>query len=236
MNKYYNILITEDETMSSIYLNQILTSLGYTNIFISTNAQDALKITSTTHIDFAFVDINIEGAIDGIKCAHLLNEINSIPIIFTTAYSDSRTMEEASETNMFGYLIKPFEAQDVQASIYTLESRLRTKENLQEKQEKKLNTKPVSIELEHDYHFNFSSKTLLRDKIPINLTKKEMEILYILCTNINQNVSYELLQEKVWENKDIANATLRDTIRRLRAKSEKLNIQSVSGYGYILVK
>ncbi len=234
MKSNYNILIVEDELIASLYLSQILNSLGHNNVYISTNAKDALDILSNTLIDFAFVDINIQGSIDGIKCSHLLNEKYSLPIIFTTAYNDSQIMKEASKTNMYGYLIKPFEVKDVEASIYTIESRLQTQKYYKEEQED--NTKSEYIDLGNGYSFHIDSKTLLREDIPLNLTKKEIEVLYVLCMNINQNVSYDLLQEQVWSNKYITDSTIRDAIRRLRSKSENLNIQSISGMGYILRK
>ena len=103
----FNILIVEDEIVAVQYLKRILISLSYQTIFVSNNATDALEIINKHLIDLVFMDINIQGSVDGITCAHSLNIKQNIPIIYTTAYSDSVTIVEASETNIFGYLIKP---------------------------------------------------------------------------------------------------------------------------------
>ena len=110
----YNILIVEDEYINSEYLRHVLIKLGFETIYCVTNAHDALELVLKNSIDFAFMDINIDGAIDGIMCAKLLNQKYNLPIIYTTAYSDSTTISEASDTNIYGYLIKPFDTKDIE--------------------------------------------------------------------------------------------------------------------------
>ena len=48
------------------------------------------------------------------------------------------------------------------------------------------------------------------------LQKKELEVLDILCKNINKNISYEYLKDIVWINKDISDSTVRDVVSRLK--------------------
>jgi len=44
---------------------------------------------------------------DGIEAAQKINEFQSIPIIYLTAYADDDTLVRAEETNYYGYLLKP---------------------------------------------------------------------------------------------------------------------------------
>ena len=218
--------------IASHYLKQLLYSLGHHDVFEVTNAKDAIDIVNNTRIDLVFLDINISGAIDGISCAIMLNQKYFLPVIFTTAYSDTNTIQEASKTNMFGYIMKPFEQQDVEASLYIALNRLSSIKNT-----RTVETSAVeyeSIQLNNNQYFSISTQTLFTNNIPIDLTKKEMKILYTLSTNLNQNISFGILQEDVWDNKDVSNSTIRDTIRRLRIKAPELNIQSIAGFGYIL--
>ena len=68
------------------------------------------------------------------------------------------------------------------------------------------------------------------------LTKKELEVLDILCKNINKNISYEYLKDIVWINKDISNSTVRDVVSRLKKKLDDINIENISNFGYVLKK
>jgi len=53
------------------------------------------------------MDIVLEGDMDGIEAAQKINEFQSIPIIYLTAYADDDTLVRAEETNYYGYLLKP---------------------------------------------------------------------------------------------------------------------------------
>lgn len=229
MDTELNILIVEDEIFASKYLLEILKSLGFCNIYEVTNSDDALSIVKNKRVDLVFMDINIEGAIDGIECSNILNNEYFIPVIFTTAYGDSQTIKEASTTNLYGYLVKPFEAHDVEAVLrVTLKMiRINIEENLIIKNK-------CIIDFGENQLFDVSKETLFINNTPINLTKKELDVLKVFCLNINQNISYEVLKQKVWNNEDISNSTIRDTISRLKKKVSTLNIENIINFGYIL--
>ena len=57
------------------------------------------------------------------------------------------------------------------------------------------------------------------------LTKKELEVLDILCKNINKHISYEYLKDIVWINKNISDSTVRDVVSRLKKKLDDINIE-----------
>ena len=227
-----NILIVENDVISSHYLKSILRSLKYKNIFEVSCAKDSLDVIKTNKIDLVFMDINLSGPIDGITCAHMMNDHGSFPIIFTTAHSDSLTILEASSTNLYGFLIKPFESSHVEVSLVLAIKRLTNiYKNISLP---KINKKNVLVTIGEKHIYDLYTKTLCIDGIPVNLTKKELDILCVLCININLNVSFLTIKDIVWSDKNISNSTIRDTILRLRKKAPKLNIESISGFGYIL--
>lgn len=232
MDKQLTILIVEDEIFAQKYLLKILQSLGFNHIDEASNANDALALVKAKPIDLAFMDINIDGAIDGIQCAKLLNQEYDLPIIFTTAYGDTRTINEAKEENVFGYLIKPFEQNDVEAALGVALKMITLRQQLEEKQPIVPDSGTVDLGEGHTYHF--SRQTLCVKNSPIRLSKKEMDILDFLCRNINQNLSYDVLRDHVWVNSDVSDSTLRDTISRLKRKVPALQIDNVSNFGYML--
>lgn len=229
-NKKLNILVVEDEVIASEYLLNILESLNFKNTFSATSMSEALEIVKNNLIDLVFMDINISGSTDGIKCAKVLNEHYFLPIIFTTAYGDSQSILEASDTNIFGYIIKPFEKNDIEAALSIALKRIKP---LIKNNKTIINLENI-VEFGNSQKYNLLTQTFYINNIPINLTKKETDILHILCKNLNQNISYETLKEEIWNNKDISNSTIRDTISRLKKKANDLNIETIINYGYIL--
>ena len=229
--KNINILVVEDEVISTQYLIDVLKSLNVGTIYDSTNFEDALDIVKNNTIDIAFMDINIDGSVDGITSAKILNENRFLPIIFTTAYGDSHTILEASDTNIFGYLIKPFDTNAVEATLQVAVKRIKSVtanvkiDNI---------VKNDIIDFGMGQKFNLTNRTFYVEDIPINLTKMELNVLYFLCTNLNQNISYELLIQNVWNNKNISTSTIRDTLSRLKRKTPNLNIENIIDFGYIL--
>lgn len=231
--KDYSVLIVEDEFISSEYLFQILDSLGIESIFKATNAKDAHEIVKNNQIDLVFMDINIKGGMDGIKCSALLNEEYFIPIIFTTAYGDTNTISEAKEENIFGYLIKPFQTSDVEATLNVAISSINRIKKFQEIKNDEISYEE-DIDLGENYIYNFESKTLTFKNTPETLTKKELEVLDMLCKNINKNISYEYIKDTVWLSKDITDSRIRDIISRLKKKIPHINIENISNFGYVL--
>lgn len=227
--KLYKILIIEDEFINSEFLKQVLYKIGFKEVYVVTNANDAMEIISKVNIDFSFVDINISGSIDGITCARLMNEKYFLPIIYTTAYADSQTISEATETNIFGYLIKPFDSKDVEVVCNIVLKIAFSPETVTEQEDN-------IVQICDNYKFDTLSKTLTIDNMVVKLSKNELKLLDLLCKNINQCVSYDLIKDYVWENKTIADSTMRDTISRLRRKANAMQIESFSGIGYCLKK
>ncbi|AXH12555.1 response regulator [Halarcobacter bivalviorum] len=228
MNKSeFNILIVEDEFIAFAYLKNILEKMDFINIYNARNSNEAKDKVSTYKINLIFMDINIDGSIDGIACARLINEKDNIPIIYTTAYADMNTINDTKETNMFGYIIKPFNYEDVDVTL-SVAMRFLEKDNTT------LNIIDEELTLTKDYKYYKNSKTLKKSGVVVNLTKKELEIFNQLSLKINQNISYEFLIDEVWKGKEVSLSTIRDTISRLKRKVPELNIQNVANYGYIL--
>jgi len=226
--KNINILIVEDEIIASEYLVNILESLGFSNIFEAVSIEKAQGIIKHNSIDLIFMDINIDGSIDGIQGATILNRHYYLPIIFTTAYGDSNTISEANETNIYGYLIKPFKENDVEATLsVAIKQIFRDKQQL-------LSPETDTIKLGKNEKFDKVNKTFYINNIPIHLTKNELNLLDTFCANIDNNISYTTLKEYVWNNKDISDSNIRDTVSRLKRKAPELLLENIVNFGYIL--
>ena len=94
------ILIVEDERIVSMELESRLTNLGYTVCAQAVSGEEAINLTIEHVPDLILMDINIRGQIDGIETAKKLKEHLDIPIIFLTAFNDSKTSDRAILLNL----------------------------------------------------------------------------------------------------------------------------------------
>ena len=230
--KKYNILIVEDEYINAQFIERAVLKLGHNVLDSVETGEEAIEICKKQNIHLVFMDINLENSMDGIACAKKINKHKVTPIIYTTAFSDSQTIDEATNTNLFGYLIKPFDFHDIEATLnLTLKKNYINKVNKKTTQNK--NASLFTL-LGTNYRYYAKTKTLLKNETPIELTKKESNLFYYLFNNLNQNVTTNYLCNYVWDNRVIADSTIRDTVLRLRKKIPGLSIRTISGVGYSL--
>ncbi|MBN8588731.1 MAG: response regulator [Rhodothermia bacterium] len=117
MNQKKRILIVEDEFITLDMLRDVLESAGYEISGDAMRAEEAIEILERFETDIAVLDINLKGGKNGIWLAEQIRKHYHIPFIFLTANSDSTTVERASNTNPYGYLVKPFTKADVFTAI-----------------------------------------------------------------------------------------------------------------------
>ena len=111
------ILIVEDEAISVMTLEDSLHEMGYSVVGSAANAEDAIQMVEEFKPDLVLMDIHIQGDMDGIATAELINSRFHIPIIYLTAHSDDKTIERATKTMPYGYLIKPFRMKEMYSTI-----------------------------------------------------------------------------------------------------------------------
>lgn len=117
MKKNVRVLIVEDEFITMDTLRNYLEDSGYEVSGDAMRAEEALQILEEGTTDIAILDINLKGEKDGIWLAGQIRERHKIPFIFLSAFSDAATVEAASRTRPFGYLVKPFTRADIFTSI-----------------------------------------------------------------------------------------------------------------------
>ena len=110
-----NILIVEDEFLTSKFIQETLYSLGFLSVFITDNALDANIMLQEKNIDLIFMDINIKGPKDGLYLAIEISKKYNTKIVFITSYQDTNTIQEASLSTPLGYLIKPIIKADIES-------------------------------------------------------------------------------------------------------------------------
>ncbi len=113
------VLIVEDEALIALDLKRRLQAAGYEVVGVVDNYVDALGSASESPPELILMDISIRGGVDGIDTARAIRQVADIPIVFLTAFVDDATLQRASDVSPYGYLLKPFDASTLVATLLT---------------------------------------------------------------------------------------------------------------------
>ncbi|MBP0903924.1 LytR/AlgR family response regulator transcription factor [Mariniflexile gromovii] len=116
-NQPIKILIVEDEMIIAANMSLQLTTLGYEVTGIMLKGEEAIMHIKQNKPDIILLDIHLQGTLDGIETAQIIQLDYNIPIIYVTANSDDAHFNKAKDTNPYGFISKPFKKQDLQRTI-----------------------------------------------------------------------------------------------------------------------
>lgn len=112
-----SILVVEDNGVIALQIGELLEKNGYRISDMTAYGEEAVAMAGKKRPDLICMDIELMGKLDGIETAHKIHEYANIPVIYLTAYSDSRRFSRAMETAPYNYLIKPFTERELIASV-----------------------------------------------------------------------------------------------------------------------
>ena len=222
MKGKYNILIVDDEKDLCEILQFNLMSEGF-DIDVAYSGEEALK-KPLPGFDLILLDVMM-GEISGYRVADKIRrelQLN-VPIIFLTAKTGENDMLTGFNVGGDDYISKPFSIKEVVARIKAVLKRGKS----EPVQSALVQIDDLSIDLER--------KTLKIYDEPINLTRKEFEILALLVANRGKYLSREEILDRVWRDDVIVTERNVDVnIARLRKKIGAYGdmIKGKSGYGY----
>ena len=111
------ILVVEDESIPAEDIKEMVESFGYVVSAIASDGEEALAKAAKTPPNLVLMDIMLKGKMQGIETAERMRTLYNVPVIYLTAYADSKTLKRAKVTEPFGYVIKPFEERELRTSI-----------------------------------------------------------------------------------------------------------------------
>lgn len=111
------VLIVEDEFIIARNLRMVLEELQYGISGHAFNADEAIEILSHGKTDLVLLDIRLGGEEDGIDLGHRIRAEFGLPFIYLTSHSDPATIDRAKRTYPKGFLVKPFNRDELFAAI-----------------------------------------------------------------------------------------------------------------------
>jgi len=140
-------------------------------------------------------------------------------IIITTAFSDKKYLLKAIELKLVKYLIKPISEKEFDEALQICIETL--KEN---------STNIISITT--NIYFDTFNNTLVKNGDIIKLRTKEIVLLSLLIKNKNRYVTYNEIENHVWEDTVMTKDALKTVIKNIKSKVSKDLISNLSGTGY----
>ncbi|MEG4024611.1 ATP-binding protein [Microcoleus sp. S13C4] len=111
------ILVVEDEVIVAQDIAGRLKKLGYAVTATVSSGEEAIQKSIENPPDLVLMDIVLKGDMDGVTAAEKIRIKRNVPTVFLTAYADDKTLQRAKLTDPFGYIIKPFQQNDLRVAI-----------------------------------------------------------------------------------------------------------------------
>lgn len=220
-----HVIIVEDEAITVLFLKKTIENLGHNVVSVFDEGEALLTYLKINEVDVIFMDIQINGKLDGIQVANLIHsKYPEINFVFLTSFKDSQTIEDASSVNPIGYLIKPVTKRELEAILMVAKAYHPTK------------PLPLSSVIYlGSYAYYSKEHVLYEDGTLVMLSKNEHLCLQELISSQNHHVSTEQLILSIWGDEKNRISSLRELTSRLRKKLPKLQIESIPNIGYILL-
>ncbi len=218
------VLLIEDEEKLARFIELELLYEGY-KVEKAFDGRTGLDAALTGSFDIIVLDIMLPG-LNGMEVLRRIRRSSSIPVIMLTARDSIVDKVTGLDGGADDYLTKPFAIEELLARI---RSALR----------KKVNTAVVKSLYAGALTLDIERHLAAVNNVPIELTKKEFNLLQFLLENKGIVITRETLLDKVWGFDYAGDTNVIDVyVRYLRAKIDepfgiKL-IHTVRGVGYVI--
>jgi len=221
MKNKQQILAVDDEEDILEILSFNLAGEDY-EVDTCTSAEDAL-LKALADYDLFILDVMM-GPVSGFRLAEKIRKELSLstPIIFLTARDTENDRITGFNLGADDYLAKPFSIKELTARVKAVLRR----------------TSPGQIKntaASGDFTVDTANKLIFKDGKPLELTRKEYEILALFIRNTGKIFPRSEILSKIWGNDVIVtDRTVDVTVARIRKKlGDRGNmIKNKSGYGY----
>lgn len=224
MNNYEKkkILIVEDEAQISRFLQLELEHENY-SCTVCADGREALNTALDSDFDLIILDVMLP-SLNGIEVLRRLRQEKQTPVIILTARDQVVDKVTGLDIGANDYMTKPFAIEELLARI-----RLHTKRTVA----------AAGVLSCGKLSLNPDARVASYDGKPLDLTKKEFDLLEYLMNNRNIVVGREKLLDAVWGFDFYGSTNVVDVyVRYLRSKIDDVYgvnvIETVRGAGYVI--
>lgn len=221
------ILLVEDDMNLGFIIQDLLRLEGY-KVHLAKDGKEGLLQFNKESYDLCLFDVMLPNK-DGFSLATDVRKVNSdIPIVFLTAKGMTEDKIKGFEIGADDYITKPFSNEEFLLRIKALLKRSGVRE---------VAAKSSSYAI-GAYSFDAENFTLNGPEEPRKLTKKEADLLKLLCENQSRVIERELIANMVWGDDSYFVGRSMDVfitkLRKYLSHDETVAITNVHGVGFKL--
>jgi DNA-binding response OmpR family regulator len=219
------ILIIEDEEKLARFVELELGFEGYT-VTKAFDGRTGLELAEGGDFDLILLDIMLPG-LSGMEVLRRLRRSSGVPVIMLTARDSVIDKVSGLDSGADDYVTKPFAIEELLARIRTA-----LRKSIQAAQDSEV-LSACGLTLDT------ARRTVIYGSTPIDLTKREFDLLQYMLKNKGIVVPREMLLENVWGFDFEGETNAVDVyIRFLRGKIDDIFdiklIHTVRGVGYVI--
>ena len=221
------ILLVEDDMNLGFIIQDLLRLEGH-KVHLAKDGKEGLLQFNKESYDLCLFDVMLPNK-DGFSLAEDVRKVNTeIPIVFLTAKGMTEDKIKGFELGADDYITKPFSNEEFLLRIKALLKRA----GVQEPDEK---SSSYAI---GKYSFDAKNFTLNGPEEPRKLTKKEADLLKLLCENQSRVIERELIANMVWGDDSYFVGRSMDVfitkLRKYLSQDDSVAITNVHGVGFKL--
>ncbi len=217
------LLVVDDDPDVRLSLRRALRCAGY-SVTMAVHGAAALDCLARDPVDLIVLDV-LMPMVDGFDtCRRLRERGDATPILVLTARDGIDDRVAGLEAGADDYLVKPFALRELLARVRALLRR----------------SQPGRDMLGYaDLTLDVTARRVIRDGVPIELTRIEFALLELLMRNAEQVLSYDVIRERVWGYGEApASNALQVFVGLLRRKLEEGGgarlVHNIRGVGYVV--
>ena len=221
LKKYYKnikILYVEDDEIARENGIEYLENY-FELIYDASDAIKALQLYEKYKPDIIITDIKMP-KLNGLEFVKRIRQKDKkTQVIIITAFSDKDYLLKAIELGLVKYLVKPVREKEFEEALFLCINAL-------EKDETNI------IQLDEITFFDTFNKNLISSNEMVKLRAKELNFLELLIKNKNRYVSYEEIENYVWNDSVMTKDALKTLVKNIKTKIPKDLILNLTNSGY----
>ncbi|ASM39702.1 response regulator transcription factor [Campylobacter sputorum] len=213
----FTIMVVEDDEIALSMLELGLKPYCK-KLFLARDGLEGLEIFKKNQIDMILTDLHMSN-LNGFEMIKIILSIKpNQNFIVMTSYDSDQNFLNSIKHGALNFIRKPLNMLTIQSSLIIALSNI--------KSEKKQISKRVSVD--------YSNENIYLDDELVFLSQKNHKIFWLFLYNLNNVVSYELIESYVYNDENFSKNALQMSIKRIKSQLADVKIENISSIGYIL--
>lgn len=225
MNKKFDVLkdcsimVVDDDELTRMAVSGGLKRYCE-SFYMATDGLDGLDKFKKNRIDLIITDIHMPN-LNGFD---MMNEILKLKpeqnFIVVTSFDTDENLFESMKKGAISFIKKPIMMENLQTAVVM--ALFKTEEKI--------------VNLNNDIVINISKEKIYKNEKEIYLSKLENAIFWLLCFNMENIVTYEMIEDYAYDGNSVNIGAIHTVIMRIKKQLNDINLTNVSGSGYVLKK